>query len=87
MASKKNTNSNNKQKDKLIEDFDLELDHLNQSLGLLQKSINGIQTGDGENPYWNGENACVMVKNALSQLYSDYDLLNHLCKCRESIKK
>ena len=86
MAGKKGI-ANNKQKDKLIEDFDKELEKLNKSLGYLQSSINAIQTGDGKEPYWNGENACTVIKNSLSQLYSDYDLLNRLCQCKMSIKK
>ena len=77
----------NKQKDKLLEDFDKELELLNQSLGSFQKSVTSLMKGDGKQPYWNGENACNVFKNSLSQLYSDCDLLNYLCQCRESIKK
>ena len=86
MASKKG-NTSNKQKDKLIEDLDKELEKLNSSLGSFQKAIEAIQNGDGKDPYWNGENACNIIKNSLSQLYMDYDLLNHLCQCKTSIKK
>ena len=85
--AKKKGNTNTKQKDKLIEEFDLELEQLNQTLGSFQKTIEALQVGDGDKPYWNGENACSVVKNSLTQLYSDYDLLNHLCQCRTSIKK
>lgn len=86
MANKKEIASN-KQKDKLVEDLDKELERLDKSLGYLQSSIDAIQTGDGKQPFWNGENAYTIIKNCLSQLYSDSDLLNHLCQCRMSIKK
>ena len=82
MAGKKN----NKQKEKVINDFELQIKKVDTALRSLKESINSLQEGDGTQPYWNGSNAYNMIKNTLAYIDSNTVLLQYLNECKKSIK-
>lgn len=81
MASK-----NNKQKEKLVEDLDMQLNKIENALQSLKDSVNTFQKGDGKQPYWNGANAYNFTKNSLAYIDNSSALLKYLTDCRKSIK-
>ena len=80
-------NSLNKQKDKLIQDLNDNIAKLEVSLDSLKESVDELQNGNGKYPYWNGENAVSLIKNALSQYNYDKSLVNNIKDCQGAIKK
>lgn len=81
MASK-----NNKQKDKLVNDLDAQLKKIDNSLKSLKDSMQVLQEGTGNKPYWNGSNAYNFVKSTLGYIDNDTTLLNYLTDCKKNIK-
>lgn len=82
MASKKN----NKQKEKIISDYELQVRKIDTALKSLKDSLNTIQEGNGKEPYWNGNNAYNTIKSALGYVDNCTVLLDYLNQCKESIK-
>lgn len=82
MANKKN----NKQKEKVISDYELQVRKIDTALNSLKDSIVSLQEGDGNQPYWNGSNAYNFVKNTLGYIDNCTVLLDYLKQCKESIK-
>lgn len=80
-------NSLYKQKEKLVKDLDTNITKLDEALSSLKESLDKMQDGDGKFPYWNGNNACVTLKNAFSQYRVNIDLLPKIKECQASIKK
>lgn len=79
--------NNNKQKEKLFQDLDSCMERLEQSLEALKTSLDAVQVGDGNNPYWNGNNACAILKSCYMQHDTDQALLNYIKECKESTKR
>lgn len=79
--------SNNKQTEKLLSDLDSCVNKLESALESFKESVDKIQEGDGKFPYWNGANACNVMKNAVTQYNNNVSLLQHIKKCQSSIKK
>ncbi len=86
MASKSNNNIN-KQKDKLVVDLENNIKKLDDALDSLKVSVDQLQKGDGKFPYWNGSNACTVLKTTLTQYQIDKSLLKNIRECKGSIKK
>ena len=82
----KNNNSV-KQKDKLVLDLESQMDRLDEALKSLKGSIDVIQKGNGKFPYWNGSNACIIIKNTLTQYQTDKELLKYIKECKSALKK
>lgn len=82
MANKKN----NKQKEKVIKDFELQIKKIETALDSLSGSVNLLQNGDGEQPYWNGSNAYNELKKVLAYIDSNMVLVKYLNECKDSIK-
>lgn len=82
MASKKN----NKQKEKVISDYELQVRKIDTALKSLKDSIVSLQEGDGNQPYWNGSNAYGTIKNTLAYVDNCTVLLDYLNQCKDSIK-
>ena len=80
-------NNNNKQKERLIHELDVNIDKVQDTLAAFREAIDKIQNGDGETSYWNGSNACSIIKTALTQYEVDVSLLSHIKECKEAIKK
>ena len=82
MAGKNST----KQKEKLFQELESCIEKMDSSLDSIKDSVNQIQVGDGNNPYWNGYNACSTVKTILTQCQMNKALLDYVKECKESIK-
>ena len=78
---------NTKQKEKLINDLETQISKIDKALTSMKKSVDDLQVGNGKFSYWNGSNACLMVKNVLMQYNTDKELLKNLSECRSKIKK
>lgn len=82
MANKNNT----KQKEKLFQELESSIEKLNSSLVSLKESIDTIQEGEEGVPYWNGNNACSILKTILTQYDMNKALLEYINECKESVK-
>lgn len=49
----------------------------------LEKDVDMLQKGDGNNPFWNGKLACDWTKSCLAHIDHDKVLLSHLEKCSD----
>lgn len=78
---------NSKQKDKLIYDLDMHVSRIEKALASMKKSIDELQVGNGKFPYWNGTNACNVLKTSLTQYQTDVGLLINIAECKSKIKK
>ena len=74
---------NCRQKRKLVDDLDNQIFKIEVALNSIKESIDAIQVGDGNDPYWNGTNAYNCVNKSLNQIDYNYNLLNNLNKCIE----
>ncbi len=81
MAGKKN-----KQKEKLVTDYELQLKKMEAALHSLKDSVDSLQVGDGNHPYWNGSNAYNTIKSTLAYIDNTTVLLTYLNDCKKSIK-
>jgi len=82
----KNNNSN-KQKDKLVLDLETQMSRLDDALKSLKESVDVIQKGNGKFAYWNGSNACTVIKNTLTQYQTNKELLQYIKECKSALKK
>ena len=78
---------NNKQKEKLIQELNKHIGRIQDSLNSLKESVDTLQEGDGDTPYWNGNNAYSAIRNVLVQYEMDSTLLRYIQECQGSIKK
>ena len=78
---------NSKQKDKLAEDLDVSIAKLDGALKSLKRSVDLIQKGDGKYPFWNGTNACSVMKTTMTLHQTNISLLQRIKECRGAIKK
>lgn len=78
--------SNNKQKEKLVNDYDFQLKKIEAALHSLKDSVKSLQDGDESHPYWNGSNAYNTIKSILAYIDNDIALVNYLYECKKSIK-
>ncbi len=74
-----------KQKEKLVYNFEKNVDKIHDALASLSSSINELQSGNGK-PYWNGANACDFIKTISQQLNTDYNLMDSISKIQKKIK-
>ena len=79
--------NNSKQKDKLAQDLDASIAKLDGALKSLKLSVDVIQKGDGKYPFWNGTNACSVMKTTLTLYQTNHSLLQRIKECRGSLKK
>ena len=82
MANKNNV----RQKEKLFQDLESRIDKMNTSLDSLKESIDMIQMGDGISPYWNGNNACSVLKSLTTQYDANKALIQYIIECKGSAK-
>ena len=80
-------NNNAKQKDKLAQDLEVSIAKLDGALKSLKLSVDQIQKGDGKYPFWNGANACSVMKSTLALYQTNHSLLQRIKECRGAIKK
>lgn len=80
-------NNQKKQKDKLIQDLDVQIHKIEGALTSLKGSVEELMAGDQHTPYWNGNNACSLFKNLLTQVDVDQNLLQDINECKSLIKK
>lgn len=60
-----------------------EVSHFKKALSKLEKDVDKLQKGDGNEPYWNGKSACDWTMNCLAHIDHDKVLLEHLEKCSD----
>lgn len=80
-------NNNAKQKDKLVLDLEAQMARLDESLKSIKESVDVIQKGNGKFAFWNGNNACIVIKNILTQYQTDKELLQYIKECKSALKK
>ena len=78
--------ANNNKKDKLFDDLVSTMKKADDALESLKASVDTLQNGDGNFPYWNGSNAHSILKNTLTQYYIDKSLLENISNCKLSSK-
>ena len=76
MATKKTNN-------KLFEDLTHEIDNLQKNLDLLKEDVDAIQHGNGNDPYWNGENAVDTIKNIVKYIDVNNSIVSILNDCKD----
>ena len=75
-----------KEKDKLEKNLTKQISRLKNATELLLTDVTMIQVGDGDEAYWNGEEACDALKKLLIQIEKNKTLLENLEKCDKLLK-
>ena len=76
-----------KQRDKLINEYNNICRKLEVSLNQLKENIIKLEDGDDkEHSYWNGPNAYDTIKNLYTTVDNGFALCEYLDECEESIK-
>ncbi len=65
---------------KIALELDQEIEKIRVALEKFQLDVDTIQNGDGNGPYWNGDNAYKCIRTSLLQIEYDTKLLNDLEK-------
>lgn len=81
------SNTMDKQKEKIILDIAVQKEKIEKSLELLKEAVIRIEKGDGDTPYWNGENAYNTISDILSFIDKSNLLLDSIDECEKSLKK
>jgi hypothetical protein len=76
----------NKQKNKIGNEIDTQLDILYNSLFKLESDINNLQNGDGTSSYWNGPNAYDNLSSLIKLVNSNKKFYNDLVYCQQNSK-
>lgn len=71
------SNSGNKS-DKLLRDFDDNVVKIREAIKKINEDLSILQGDNSEQPLWNGNNAYNSVKNIMSQLNKNVELLENL---------
>ena len=80
------SNSNEKQKDKILLNINVQKDKIGNALSSLKESLAMIQEGNKDQPYWNGENAYSIISQLLSYVDNGYELLDRIDECQKELK-
>ena len=80
-------NSNNKQKDKIIQEMIFQKKKIEEFLNSLKESIMFLQEGNDGDPCWNGENAYQMISTMLLYVDNGYAIIDAINECEKSLKK
>ena len=80
MASTKSVALNEKEYDKLIEKFGLELKNSYKAMKGLKTNYEALMKGDANGPYWNGAAALRFYKTAKNNLAKDIAAYNAVFK-------
>lgn len=75
-----------KEKDKLEKNLTKQISRLKNATELLLTDVTMIQVGNGDEAYWNGEEACDALKKLLVQIEKNKTLLESLEKCDKLLK-
>lgn len=75
-----------KEKDKLEKNLIKQISRLKNATELLLTDVTMIQVGNGDEAYWNGEEACDALKKLLVQIEKNKTLLESLEKCDKLLK-
>ena len=75
-----------KEKDKLEKNLTKQISRLKNATELLLTDVTMIQVGNGDEAYWNGEEACDVLKKLLVQIEKNKTLLESLEKCDKLLK-